>query len=204
MNIYKNLPLKDVNNDDSFVELVFLDDVAHEVHTVKWNKQQFNKNTQKWEDNPEKLQQVEDWCQKEFGVDVANLQKAIDTEHTIYSYPNFDSLWEVASKFDPSMKGEILQADIEKVEATPTSINIWYRYDGELYMSRMRYEKVINGTSYTDATKKNKRFADFKEKFNVTVEEAEDGALKDRTINVEVKTFGKNAYGEIKSLIKKK
>ena len=185
MNKY-TLPLIDYHDTPQQLELVFLDEEARETHSVKWNKRKYNPELNDFEDDPEKIRQVEQWSKDFLGVPVDKIGSVLDKDFTIYSYPTFDSMWEVASKFDKSMKGQIIQGEIDRVESTPTAIVIWFRYEGELYLSRMKHEMKIGDQTYTDGTKKNKRYADFKSKFGL------------------VKMFGKNTFSEIQSIVKEK
>lgn len=198
MNEYK-LELVDIKETDDDIQLIFIDN--REVHIVKWNKRKFNKDTNGWDDSPEKIEQIRQWCTQYLGCDYEDMESAIGKTFTVYSYPTFDSLWEVASRFDMSMKGQFIQAEIERVHATETCIEIWYRYEGGLYVSRMHYRYEIGDEVYVDTLKKRKRFEEFKTKFGCTVEQAEEGALAGKTINVLVKAFGKNAFGDIQSLV---
>lgn len=200
MNKFK-LPLVDVIEDDHSTTLVFLDEIARETHSVKWNTKSFNPDAQAWMDDPAKMQQVEGWSREILGVELDDIQKAIGKEFTVYSYPTFDSLWEVASKFPQTMRGQIIQGEIDKVEPTPIAIEIWFRYDGDLYVSRMRHDMKVGDQVYTDGTKKNKRYNDFLNKYGCTVEEAANGALKGRVVNVLIKSFGKNTYADIQSIV---
>lgn len=201
MNIL-NLPFIDYVDDNLAIQLVFLDDTM--VHTVKWNKKKFDPNTGQWEEDADKEAQVEAWCKEYLGTELKDIDSALNKEFTIYSYDTFDSLWEVPAKFDPSLKGQFIQGEVEKVLETPTCIEIWFRYENELYVSRMRYEYRFGNNIYTDFTKKKKRFKDFQDKYGVTVEEAVDGAINGRIVNVLVKTFGKNTFGDIQSIVKAK
>ena len=63
MNKFK-LPLVDVIEDDHSTTLVFLDEIARETHSVKWNTKSFNPDAQAWMDDPAKMQQVEGWSRE--------------------------------------------------------------------------------------------------------------------------------------------
>ena len=205
MEIRKDLILVSVEyeNNDNKAVMTFLDKERKQVRVVNFNKQSYSNG--KFVDDPEKAEKVEEWCQEYFGVDFTGLKDCVGVAKDVYCYDTFNSLWEsqTISKFTADMNKQIYQTEISEITVDDYAIRIRYPIDGKLYESKMSYSIYLEDTKewFQDPIKKEKKYADFEEKFHVPVERAND--LVGTHIIIEVKAaFGKFYYGDIKALPK--
>lgn len=209
MELLKNLELGEVEYKDNGNKavLVFIDYERGEVREVNFNKRSYD--GEKYVDDPEKAEKVEGWCKEFFDTTFERLGDCIGVHKDVYSYPGFNSLWEVdvVKKFTAEDEGEMITTKIKSIEDSDKFFAILIKYDwnGETYQSRMRYDKYMASKKkyFKDPDKQEAQYKKFKEKFGVPITEADK--LIGRTIIVEVKSaFGTAFYGEIKPFSKKK
>lgn len=202
MEFYENLPLLEVEQDDTYIILTFVDEEKNECHDIKWKKQKFDPDEQAYVDDPNKLKQCEEWAEKYLGVTLDNLEDAVGQTHNIYAYETFESLWEADAKFEEDMVGQIINSKFKDVEETSDGIIIRFDYDGATYRSNMKYTVFKAGRYMVSPQKRNNQKNRFEEKFGVPLEQADSLIGKD--IMVEVKAMGKNIYCDVKPFPKKK
>lgn len=205
MELREQLELIEVeySDDKKKATLTFLDEDKGEILEVSFNKQNYNPDTKKFEDDKEKSQKVEEWCEQYFETTFDKLSDCVGVKKDIYHYDTFNSLWEseYAQKFNDEQVGEIINATITNVTDNGNMIQIFYT-DNEtetLYKSNMSYSKYLEVRKewMVDPIKRDKVHATFKDKFGATVENAEEIIGKEIMIEVK-KAFGKFTYGDIK------
>lgn len=205
MEIRKDLVLVNVEyeNKGEKAVMTFLDKERKQVRVVNFNKQSYNNG--KYVDDPEKAEKVEEWCEEYFGVSFGDLKDCVGVVKDIYCYDNFNSLWEsqTITKFTADMNKQIYQTEVSEITVDDYAIRIRYPIDGKTYESKMSYSIYLEETKewFQDPIKKDKKYAEFEEKFHVSVENAKN--LIGTHIIIEVKSaFGKYYYGDIKALPK--
>ena len=199
MNLREDLTLIEVEYKDKSALLTFLDEDCGEIREVKFNKQVWDNGS--YVDDADKEKMVEEWCQKYFEVSFDNLSQAVGVKKDVYCYDGFNSLWEcnTVSKFSKDNVGEIFTTEIKEVIDDGKGIHITFEYNGSTYESKMMYAKYVEVRKewFPDPQKKNKRYGDFKKKFGVSVEDAEE--IVGNEIMVEVKlAMGKYPWCDIK------
>ena len=134
------------------------------------------------------------------------LNKAIGVKKDIYTYENFNSLFEVTvtEKFTEEDLGEILEGEITSIEDRGIGIIIYFKYQKKQYQSKMMYAQYFEKENkwYTNPIKKKRQYAKFEDKFKISVEKKDE--LIGKNIIFEVKkAFGNTIYVEIKPFTKK-
>lgn len=203
----KDLELVAVEYNDQKATLTFLDEGEQIIRDVNFNKQSWDNDKNKFVDDPDKAEKVEQWCQDMFGLTFDTLSQAIGQKKDVYVYEGFNSLFEVMQidKFDPDMVGEIFSTTISEIEDTGNRISIRYEYEGKLYESKVNYGKYVEALKkwLVDPNSKKKAFEKFEKNYGVPFERKDE--LIGENIMVEVKmAFGKFTYGEVKKLKPKK
>ena len=114
--ILEDLELVDVQYEEGNKKcvLVFLDENRGEIREVNFNKQSYNQDSQKFEDDAEKAAKVDEWCATYFNLEFDRLAEAIGDRKDVFCYSNFNSLFEVPmiEKFDEDMVGQIFETTI--------------------------------------------------------------------------------------------
>ena len=205
MELYQDVPLIEVayENNGKKAVLTFLDEKNGVILEVNFNKQDYDNTKNEFVDSQEKAEKVEEWCKEYFDTDFDNLTNAVGTKKDVYSYPDkgFSSLWksDYPEKFDKDMEGQIFQTEIESVEDDGIGIHIRYKIDENLYQTNMTYAKYVENLKkwFDDPVKKEKQYDKFKDKFGVSVENADEIIGKEVMVEVK-KAFGKYLYGDIK------
>lgn len=206
--IKENLEIVDVNfEDNKKATIIFLDEEMGEIREVNFNKQKYDQDSKKFVDDPEKAQQVEEWCQEHFGLPFDRLAEVIGERKDVYCYDNFNSVFPVKmiQKFEEDMVGQIFEAEIVHAEDDGKKISLQFEYDGELYESKMQYADYLDARKewYINPQKRKKQYEKFEDKFGFLVGEIEK--MIGKTVMVEVKkAMGKWVYSEIKPFPKKK
>lgn len=206
-NVLRDLELIEVayENENKKAVLTFLDEENGEIREINFNKQKWDEDS--FVDDPEKEEQVEEWCKEYFDCTFKELTKAIGVKKDVYVYDGFCSLWEsnVTKQFDDDMVGQIFEAECTDVVVGDNGIEIFFEYDEETYKSNMRYAKYVETLKkwFPDPNKKKKVMEKFEKKFNIPVDDHKE--LVGKTLMVEVKkAMGKFVYSEIKPFPKKK
>lgn len=200
-NLLKDLELVEVSIKDGGAIMTFLDKEAGEIREVNFNKNVYDKDAEEFVANEEKAKQVEEWSQEYFGVKFDDLGTAVGQKHDVYAYDKFNSLWEVeiTHKFEKEDEGEIFQTTIDEVVDDGKAVHIYFKHNDKRYESKMTYADYMENLKewFTNPQKKVKQYDKFKEKFGVSVEEAE--SIHGKEIMCEVKiAFKKYPYVEIK------
>ena len=200
MKLRKNLELIEVEyKDGKKAVMTFLDEENGEVLEVNFNRQSYDGSG--FVDDPDKAKQVDEWCDEYFDCAFKDLHRCVGVKKDIYIYDRFNSLWPVSvtNKFKKEDKGKIFETTIKEIVDDGIAIRIKFDYKADEYESKMTYAKYVEALKkwFTDPQKKDKKYEDFKDKFGVSIEEAEQ--VIGKPIMVEVKlAFGKFPYAEIK------
>ena len=207
MELRKDLELVSVyyENNGNKAVMTFLDRERKQVRVVNFNRQSYSDN--KFVDDEEKAQKVDEWCDKYFQCGFKDLENCLGVKKDIYCYEKFNSLWEVEQieKFTADMVGQIFQTEVKEIEVNDYFIKIRYEIDGKTYESKMTFGTYFKATKewYQDPVKKESQFKKFEDKYGVPVERKDE--LIGHPLMVEVKSaFGSNFYGDIKKFPQKK
>ena len=199
----KNLELVAVEYDQGGQKavLTFLDAEQGFIRDVNFNKQIFDNDANKFVNDAEKAEKVEQWCQDFFGVTFENLTEAIGSKQTVYVYDGFNSLFEVTQvdKFPREWVGQIFSTTIESVEDTGQRISIKYKIEDKLLETKLQYSDYVEALKqwFVNPQKKEKQFAKFKERYGISFDEKDKLIGKDVMVEVKL-AFQKFPYGEIK------
>jgi hypothetical protein len=206
--LLEQLELVDVIfEDNKKCTLVFLHEERGEIREVNFNKQVYDKDTKKFIDDDEKAQKCEEWAQEYFGLEFDRLAEAIGERKDIYSYDNFNSLFEVqmVTKFEDDMLGQVFETEVTNAFDDGKKIAIHFEYEGNLYESKMQYADYVEARKewFINPIKQKKQYDKFEDKFQMPVTEIEN--MIGKTVLVEVKkAMGKWIYSEIKPFKKPK
>lgn len=196
MQVYPQLELVSVQDSPEKVTMIFLDDEHGEIHNIIWRKQKFNSQTQEYEEDESKLDQVKGWAEQYFGLPLENLYDAIGTKMDVYAYDTFDSLWESDKKFDPKTDvNQVFNTTIKSIDLKEDGITIHYEWKGDTYGSNMKFTEQFNGKFYPNPQKRARQLRKFEEKFHTSIDNKDD--LIGDSIMVTVRKVGKYAYGDI-------
>lgn len=208
MELLEQLELVDVQIEDGKkVVFIFLHEEQGEIREVNFNRQSFDKASEKFVDDPKKAADVDEWCEEYFHLPFNRLGEAIGERKDVYCYPKFNSLWEVQqiSKFDDDMVGQIFETEVVNAVDDGKKISILFEYEGNLYESKMQYADYLESRNqwFVNPITKKKQFEKFEAKFQMPVTQIEN--MIGKTIMVEVKkAMGKWVYSEIKPFKKMK
>lgn len=199
----ENLELVMVVNDGKKATLTFLYEEKEEIREVVFNKQVYNNTTSKFEDNEEKAEKVEKWCQEYFNVSFDELETCVGVKKDVYQYDKYCSLWEnedETDKFDVDDIGLIDTAIIKLIKLDSVGIKIHIEYNDKVYQSKMTYSTWIEKLKkfMVNPTEKNKKLEKFKEKFGVDIENKDE--LIGKSVMFEVKKTGKFVWVELKPI----
>ena len=207
MEIRKDLELVGVEyeNDSKKAVLTFLDRERKQVRVVNFNRQSYRDN--KYFDDPEKAEKVDQWCEEFFGTTFSRLGDKLGTKKDVYCYDRFNSLWEIeqVEKFTADMVGQIFQTEVKEITVDDYFIRIRYNIEGKTYESKMTFGIFMKGSRewFQDPIRKEAQYKKFEDKFHVPVENKD--ALIGHPLMVEVKSaFGNNYYGDIKKFPNKR
>lgn len=207
MELLENLELVDVTFEDKKAVLVFLDEDRGEIREVNFNKQSFDNDANKFVDDPEKAEKVEEWCQEHFGLPFDRLAEAIGERRDIYAYDRFNSLFEVkmVAKFEKDMVGQIMEVEVTAVEDDGIKISIQFEYEGDTYESKMTYADYLEVKKqwFVNPQKQKKQYEKFEDKFGISIDQKDE--LVGQKVMIEIKlAFGKFVYVDIKPFPKSK
>lgn len=196
-NVYENLEIVDVLDEEDKITFVLLDPDRQEIHDVKWRKRVFDSDKQEYVDDEDKLNQVKEWCKVYFDLDLADISQAVGRRATVYGYDTFDSFWESDAKFEKKDTGKMIQTTVKDIEVTNEYIKIRYDWKGKTYASYKRFTQKRDDVYYVNPVKRNNQYKWFEKTFGVPVEERD--SVVGKNIIVEVKSvFGQSFYGDIK------
>ena len=183
------------------LEMKFYDSKNDVLRTVKFNKQNYDRENGKFVDDPEKAQKCEEWSQKYFGCSFDAVPEQVGVSRDVYVYDNFCSLWETdetprAKKFDGPVKG-IIKTRIENIYTDNIGIHVEYLYEGETYESKYTTAEYIKDLKkwVRDPERETRALKRFKEIFGKDI--AEKDSLIGTEIQVQVKKAFSSYYGEI-------
>lgn len=188
-----------VNNNR--LEMKFYDRENDVLRTVKFNKQNYDREKGQFVDDPEKAQKCEEWSQKYFGCSFDEVPEQVGVSRDVYVYENFCSLWEAeetqrAKKFDGPVKG-IIKTTIENIYTDNVGIHVEYKYNDELYESKYTTAEFVKDMKkwVRDPEREERALRRFKEIFGVDVSDKD--SLIGVDIQVQVKKAFSSYYGEI-------
>ena len=183
------------------LEMKFYDQENDVLRTVKFNLQNYDRESGKFVDDPEKAQKCEEWSQKYFGCSFDEVPNQVGVRRDVYVYDNFCSLWETeetkrAKKFDNPVKG-IIKTKIENIYMDNIGIHVEYQYNGELYESKYTTAEFIKDMKkwVRDPEREARALKRFKEIFGKDISQKDD--LIGEDIQVQVKKAFSSYYGEI-------
>ena len=207
MGLLKDLELIDVRyeNDNKKAVIVFLDESAGEIREVNFNKQVYNNGN--FVDDAEKAAKVEEWSKEMFGLTFNTLGQAIGEKKDIYTYDNFNSLYEVdiVNKFDDDMVGQLMEVVVTDVLDDDIAIRIRFQVDGKTYESKMSYADYVESRKewFINPQKRDKQYDRFESKYGIKIEDKEK--LVGKKVMIEIKkAMNKWVYTEVKPFPKKK
>ena len=183
------------------LEMKFYDQQNDVLRTVKFNKQNYDRERGQFVDDPEKAQKCEEWSQKYFGCSFDEVPEQIGVRRDVYVYENFCSLWECeetqrAKKFDSPIKG-IIKTKIENIYTDQIGIHVEYLYNGETYESKYTTAEFIKDLKkwVRDPEREQRAYKRFKEIFGKDIGQKDE--LIGTEIQVQVKKAFNSYYGEI-------
>ena len=183
------------------LEMKFYDQQNDVLRTVKFNKQNYDRERGQFVDDPEKAQKCEEWSQKYFGCSFDEVPEQIGVRRDVYVYENFCSLWECeetqrAKKFDSPIKG-IIKTKIENIYTDQIGIHVEYLYNGETYESKYTTAEFIKDLKkwVRDPEREQRAYKRFKEIFGKDISQKDE--LIGTEIQVQVKKAFSSYYGEI-------
>ena len=183
------------------LEMKFYDQQNDVLRTVKFNKQNYDRERGQFVDDPEKAQKCEEWSQKYFGCSFDEVPEQIGVHRDVYVYENFCSLWECeetqrAKKFDSPIKG-IIKTKIENIYTDQIGIHVEYLYNGETYESKYTTAEFIKDLKkwVRDPEREQRAYKRFKEIFGKDIGQKDE--LIGTEIQVQVKKAFNSYYGEI-------
>ena len=183
------------------LEMKFYDAQNDVLRTVKFNKQNYDREQGQFVDDPEKAQKCEEWSQKYFSCSFAEVPEQIGVRRDVYVYENFCSLWESeetqrAKKFDSPVKG-IIKTSIENIYVDTVGIHVEYKYNDEIYESKYTTSEFIKDLKkwVRDPEREQRAYKRFKDIFGKDVSQKDD--LIGEEIQVQVKKAFSSYYGEI-------
>ena len=183
------------------LEMKFYDAQNDVLRTVKFNKQNYDRERGQFVDDQEKEQKCEEWSQKYFGCTFDEVPEQIGVRRDVYVYENFCSLWECddtqrAKKFESPVKG-IIKTKIENVYVDTVGIHVEYKYNDELYESKYTTSEFIKDLKkwVRDPEREQRAHKRFKEIFGKDI--AQKDELIGTDIQVQVKKAFNSYYGEI-------
>lgn len=207
MELLEQLELVEVIFEDKKAVLTFLDEERGEIREVNFNKQVYDQDNNKFVDNAEKAEKVENWCQEYFELAFDQLAQAIGEKRDVYAYDRFNSLFEVkmVTKFDKDMIGQIMEIEISNVLDDGVAVRIEFEHEGNTYESKMTYADYLETKKqwFTNPQKQKKQYDKFESKFGIPVEEKEK--LIGQKAMIEIKlAFNKYVFVDIKPFPKAK
>jgi hypothetical protein len=207
MELLEQLELVDVTFEDKRALLVFLDEERGEIREVTFNKQVFDQSNNKFIDDDEKAEKVEQWSQEIFGLPFNRLAEAIGERKDVYAYDRFNSLFpiDIIAKFDKDMVGQIMEVEVSEVVDDGKAIFIKFEYDGDTYASKMQYADYLETKKqwFINPVKQKKQYEKFEDKFSISIEDKDE--LVGQRVMIEIKlAFGTHVYVEVKPFPKKK
>ncbi len=183
------------------LEMKFYDEQNDVLRTVKFNKQNYDREKGQFVDDPEKAAKCEEWSQEFFGCSFDEVPEKVGVRKDIYVYTNFCSLWESeetqrAKKFESPVKG-IIKTRIENIYLDNIGIHVEYKYNDELYESKYTTAEFAKSLKkwIRDPEREERAYKRFEEIFGKKVEERDQ--LIGAEIQVQVKKAFSSYYGEI-------
>lgn len=195
------------DNEGKKAVMTFLDEEQGEIREVNLNKQKYDSADNKFHDDEERAQKMEEVAKENFGLEFKNLAQAIGTKKDVWAYDKFNSLIEMKQieKFEKDMVGQIIEGEIKEVFDDGIGIKIRFEYEDDLYESKMTYADYMESRNkwFVNPQKQQKQYERFEGKFGIPVEQCE--SLIGKKVLVEVRlAMGKFVWNDIKPLPKAK
>ena len=183
------------------LEMKFYDKENDVLRTVKFNRQNYDREKGQFVDDPEKAQKCEEWSQKYFGCSFDEVPEQVGVSRDVYVYENFCSLWETeetkrAKKFGSPVKG-IIKTKIENIYTDNIGIHVQYLYNGDLYESKYTTAEFIEDMKkwVRDPEREARAMKRFKEIYGKDISQKDE--LIGADIQVQVKKAFASYYGEV-------
>ena len=183
------------------LEMKFYDAKNDLLRTVKFNKQNYDRENGKFVDDPEKAQKCEEWSQKYFGCSFDEVPEQVGVSRDIYVYDNFCSLWETeetqrAKRFDGPVKS-LIKTQIENIYLDNVGIHVEYKYNDEIYETKYTTSEYIKDLKkwVRDPDREARAYKRFKDIYGVEFSQKDE--LIGREIQVQVKKAFSSYYGEV-------
>lgn len=206
MELLTGLEIVEVTIEDGKATVTFIDQERGEVREMNYQTKAYDEASGKFVVDADKEAKTREKVERLFGVPFDQLGQAIGQRHDVYAYDKFNSLEPVTvvAKFDKEMVGQIIQADVSKVEVDDVGIHIQFEYEGETYQSNQNFANYMEqtGSWLINPQKRRKQEATFERKFHIPITSKEE--LVGKQIMAEVKDFNGNIWIEIKAFPKKK
>ena len=185
----------------SRLEMKFYDAKNDLLRTVKFNKQNYDRENGKFVDDPEKAQKCEEWSQKYFGCSFDEVPEQVGVSRDVYVYDNFCSLWETeetqrAKRFDGPVKS-LIKTKIENIYLDNVGIHVEYKYNDEIYETKYTTSEYIKDLKkwVRDPDREARAYKRFKDIYGVEFSQKDE--LIGREIQVQVKKAFSSYYGEV-------
>ena len=180
------------------LEMKFYDPENDVLRTVKFNKQNWDREKGQFVDDPEKEQKCEEWSQKYFGCSFDEVPEQVGVCRDIYVYDKFCSLWETdeTQRFDSPVKG-IIKTKMENIYVDTVGIHVEYKYNDELYESKYTYAEFVKDLKkwVRDPEREARSLKRFKEIYGKDFSDKDE--LIGAEIQVQVKKAFSSYYGEV-------
>lgn len=206
----ENLELVEVerNEKDTNLKLLMLDNESGYIYDVKFNKQKYNKDINKFEDNEEQAKWANEKLVEYLGFDWDNAERAIGKKLDVYVYEGnrpFNSFWESTSlaKPDAELEKKIrsgYKTKILEIKDNGNAYQIIVEINGQKYgiantfeNGNFRYADWINSRNmyFPNGAKIKSAKANFKKQFGIDVDE------KDSLVGKEIVVFPAKAGANI-------
>lgn len=211
-NLIGNLEIVEVKEDDVALELLFFNETAGEVHTVRVKKQKYDEAKHTYVKDDETYQRYEETLADTLKVAPTDVESLVGQSFDVWDAGNYCALWDskTYSKFSEEDIGQILNADVVEIQVQDSKAVIVLDVDGEQYASNINWGNWVQSLnkSLPDPQRREKQQAKFETKFGIKWDNRDE--LIGKTVLIEVRKNGMNSSGnaptfiEIKPFAKKK
>lgn len=211
-NLIGNLEIVEVKQDDVALELLFFNEEAGEVHTVRVKKQKYDEAKHAYVKDDETYKRYEETLADTLKVAPEDVDTLVGQSFDVWDAGNYCALWDskTFSKFSEEDIGQILNADVVEIQVQDSKAVIVLDVDGEQYASNINWGNWVQSLnkSLPDPQRREKQQAKFETKFGIKWDNRDE--LIGKTVLIEVRKNGMNSSGnaptfiEIKPFAKKK
>lgn len=199
------LLMVDKGKEDNVTTFKFLNDETNEIREVVFFKDNYNRETKKFEYNQEQFEKYTSNLKQYLNVTPDTVLDAIGKTFPVWSGEKYDYLWEPAEfyEFPIGFKDQNFEAVIENIwydeskegtsqEQTRVTFVLKLKDHGKLVKSNMNWGEWVPSLkrSFTNPRKKSTQMEKFAEKFGVTFQNRNEIIGKDVKIEVKSYNFG--------------